>query len=82
MSDSFITIIAKSPTELVYEGEQLHHCVGKMGYDQKFAKEQSLIFFIRFSYHSSFIERSSPPCKTNVLNPNSYPLLQHSKIVS
>ena len=47
LKDAYITIIAKSPTELVYEGEQLHHCVGKMGYDQKFAKEQSLIFFIR-----------------------------------
>lgn len=47
LKDAYITIIAKSPTELVYEGEQLQHCVGKMGYDQKFAKEQSLIFFIR-----------------------------------
>lgn len=47
LKGAYITIIAKSPTELVYEGEQLHHCVGKMGYDQKFAKEQSLIFFIR-----------------------------------
>lgn len=47
LKGAYITIIAKSPTELVYEGEQLNHCVGKMGYDQRFAREESLIFFIR-----------------------------------
>lgn len=31
----FAIIIAKSPAELEYEGNNLHHCVGKMGYDQK-----------------------------------------------
>ena len=40
-------IIARSPNDLVYEGEQLHHCVGKMNYDQKFIREETLIFFIR-----------------------------------
>lgn len=25
----------------------MHHCVGRMQYDERFAKEQSLIFFIR-----------------------------------
>ena len=43
----FIAIIAKSPAELVCEGEALKHCVGKFGYDQKFVREESLIFFIR-----------------------------------
>lgn len=43
----FICIIAKSPAELIREGEVLHHCVGKMNYDQKFIREESLIFFIR-----------------------------------
>ena len=43
----FIAIIAKSPAELITEGEILHHCVGRMGYDQKFIREESLIFFIR-----------------------------------
>ena len=43
----FICIIAKSPTELKNEGNILHHCVGKMGYDQKVVDEKSLIFFIR-----------------------------------
>ena len=43
----FICIIAKSPNELKEEGSTLHHCVGKMGYDQKFVDEKSLIFFIR-----------------------------------
>ncbi len=43
----FIAIIAKSPAELVNEGDALHHCVGRMGYDQKFVRGESLIFFIR-----------------------------------
>ena len=47
MNDKFVTIIAKSPAELINEGEKLHHCVGRMGYDQKFAREETLIFFIR-----------------------------------
>lgn len=44
---NFIAIIAKSPAELIREGEMLHHCVGRMGYDQKFVREETLIFFIR-----------------------------------
>ena len=43
----YIAIIAQKPSDLVREGELLHHCVGRMGYDQKFAREESLIFFIR-----------------------------------
>ena len=45
--DTFIVVIAKSPSELIHEGDILHHCVGRMNYDQKFAREESLIFFIR-----------------------------------
>lgn len=45
--DDYVAIIARSPKELVYEGEKLHHCVGRMNYDQKFVREESLIFFIR-----------------------------------
>ena len=47
MKEPFICIIAKSPDDLVKEGEFLNHCVGRMNYDQRMAKEQSLIFFIR-----------------------------------
>ena len=43
----YTVLIAQSPAELVYEGNQLKHCVGKMGYDQRFAREENLIFFIR-----------------------------------
>mgnify|MGYP002513978183 CR=1 FL=1 len=28
-------------------GDVLKHCVGHMGYDQKFIREESLIFFVR-----------------------------------
>ncbi len=47
VKDDYICIIALSPQQLIYEGEQLHHCVGRMNYDQKFIKEESLIFFVR-----------------------------------
>ena len=43
----FVCIIAKSPADLIREGEILHHCVGRMNYDQKFIREETLIFFIR-----------------------------------
>lgn len=47
MREEFAIVIAKSPKDLIKEGEILHHCVGRMGYDQKFAREESLIFFVR-----------------------------------
>ena len=43
----YVCIIAHSPADLIREGEMLHHCVGRMGYDQKFVREETLIFFIR-----------------------------------
>lgn len=43
----YAVFIAKSPKELLHEGDYLHHCVGRMGYDQKFVREETLIFFIR-----------------------------------
>lgn len=43
----FIAIIAKSPADLIREGDALSHCVGRMNYDQKFIREETLIFFIR-----------------------------------
>lgn len=46
---NFAVIIAKSPTELIREGEILNHCVGRMNYDQRFIREESLIFFVRNS---------------------------------
>lgn len=44
---TYLVIIAKNPAELKAEGDALHHCVGRMGYEQKFAREETLIFFIR-----------------------------------
>lgn len=42
-----IAVIAKSPADLIREGDALGHCVGRMNYDQKFIREETLIFFIR-----------------------------------
>lgn len=43
----YVAVIAHQPSDLVREGEALHHCVGRMNYDRKFVREESLIFFIR-----------------------------------
>lgn len=45
--EDYLILIARSPQELVNEGNCLHHCVGHMGYDQKFVREETLIFFVR-----------------------------------
>ena len=45
--NDYIAIIAMSPADLIREGNELHHCVGKMGYDMKMIRGESLIFFIR-----------------------------------
>ena len=47
MEDTFVVVIARSPADLIREGDLLHHCVGRMNYDQRFIREESLIFFIR-----------------------------------
>ena len=47
LNDTYCVIIAKSPEDLIKEGQTLHHCVGKMNYDQKFVQEETLIFFVR-----------------------------------
>lgn len=70
VKEDYVCIIAKSPQQLVYEGEQLNHCVGRMNYDQKFAREESLIFFIR--------NRLSPntPLVTLEYSPKNHKILQ------
>ena len=39
--------VAKSKQELLYEGEMLNHCVGRMSYDKKMIDGESVICFIR-----------------------------------
>ena len=46
-NENYIVFIAKSPSDLIREGELLNHCVGRMNYDQRFIREESLIFFVR-----------------------------------
>lgn len=47
LKDAFIVLIARTPKDLIHEGDYLHHCVGRMNYDQRVIREESLIFFIR-----------------------------------
>jgi conserved domain protein (fragment) len=48
---AFICVIPKSIADLIHEGEMLHHCVGRMDYNERFAQEESLIFFVRTKEH-------------------------------
>jgi len=66
---TYIAVIAESPTELITEGEMLHHCVGHMGYDQKFVREESLIFFIRTKANPEvpFVTVEYSPSKHKIL---------------
>ena len=45
--EHYAIFIARSPAELVKEGNALSHCVGHNGYDKKMAKQETLIFFVR-----------------------------------
>ena len=49
----YVVLLAKSHSELVKEGTELNHCVGKMNYDKKIAEQKSLIAFIRHSDNQS-----------------------------
>lgn len=43
----YAAIIPEQIEELIREGKELHHCVGKMGYDLKMANGEIVIVFIR-----------------------------------
>ena len=67
---AFTVIIAKSPADLIRESEALHHCVGRMNYDQKFVREETLIFFIRNK------EEADKPFVTVEYSPSQRKILQ------
>ena len=69
-SKNYSVFIAKSPSELVREGGLLHHCVGRMGYDQKMSKGKTLIFFIRQT------DKPTVPFVTAEIRPKDGKLLQ------
>ena len=52
------------------EGGLLHHCVGRMGYDQKMSKGKTLIFFIRQT------DKPTVPFVTAEIRPKDGKLLQ------
>ena len=66
---AYIAIIAQKPSELMIEGDALQHCVGKLGYDQKFVREDSLIFFIREKEYPStpFVTVEYSPSQKKIL---------------
>ncbi len=45
--NDYIIVIAKTPGELIIEGQQLKHCVGGERYRLRMSKAESLIFFVR-----------------------------------
>jgi len=46
-NENFHILLASSKKELVKEGEYLHHCVGRMDYDQRIIEGRSLVCFVR-----------------------------------
>lgn len=67
---SFICMIARSPAELIQEGIKLNHCVGRMNYDQRVVREESLIFFVREK------EQPDTPFVTVEYSPSQHKVLQ------
>lgn len=63
-------ILATSTEDLINEGEALHHCVGRMSYNEKMAKGESLILFVRKK------EDKETPFVTMEYNPNEKKILQ------
>lgn len=45
--DVYCVVIPRKISDLIHEGSCLHHCVGRMGYDQKMIDGRSFIAFIR-----------------------------------
>lgn len=46
-TENFTVKVAASSQDMIDEGNALHHCVGRMGYNKKMAEGKSLICFIR-----------------------------------
>jgi len=67
---AYAVFVARSPAELIREGEQLNHCVGRMNYEQKMVREETLILFIRH------IEHPDVPFVTIEYSPKSKRVLQ------
>lgn len=70
IGESYSVLIAQKPTDLVREGDLLHHCVGRMGYDQKMSNGKTLIFFIRQT------DKPTVPFVTAEIRPKDGKLLQ------
>lgn len=66
----FVAVLPQSPYDLVREGTALHHCVGRMNYDRKFVREETLIVFIRKK------ERADVPFVTVEYSPSQRKILQ------
>lgn len=45
--ENYMIIIPHKVSDLVTEGKELHHCVGRMGYDAKMANGKCIIAFVR-----------------------------------
>lgn len=45
--ETYQVVIPEHISDLIYEGDKLHHCVGKMGYDKKVIDGVSIIAFVR-----------------------------------
>lgn len=67
--NDYIIVIAKTPGELIIEGQQLKHCVGGENYRLRMSKAESLIFFVRETAEPDkpFVTVEYSPTKQEVL---------------
>jgi hypothetical protein len=66
----YLVRICKSIQEMIIEGRELHHCLGRMDYDKKMADGKTLIFFVRKK------ENPKKPFYTVELDPKRKEILQ------
>ena len=81
--DNLIIRPAKSPGELILEGNTLHHCVG--GYARRVAAGETTIFFVREAdkpdkpfYTLEYCDKHVSQCRT--YNNKSYETDEHVKL--
>lgn len=67
--NDYIIVIAKTPAELIIEGQQLKHCVGGENYRLRMSRAESLIFFVRETAEPDkpFVTVEYSPTKQKVL---------------
>lgn len=65
--DGLKFILAKSTIDLINEGKELNHCVGRMNYNKKIANDESLIIFVRENSEKALYTMEYDPHKREII---------------